>query len=334
MKWCCIIMGWVLAPLFLQAQDLHFSHFYQAPLQLNPALTGFFDGDLRIGGNYRNQWQSITEPYQTFSVWGDYNYQWQSKTQLSIGLVTLRDQAGDGNLTTNKGFLSGAIHHQFNENIGLGLGVGVGFIQKSLDFSQLIFDNQWTTTGFDLNRPTNELMGEQNLNYTDFQAGLLLEARPNRDLMWYAGAAVLHANQPRESFYDIENRVGLRPVAHVGALFRLNDTWHLEPAALYMRQKGAQEFMAGFNVGYTLPNPLEEETPTILFAGAWWRGTGNAIPTVGIEYKRIRGLLTYDFQVGQLQTASQGRGGMELSVVYIMQKEKRPGRIVIPCYRF
>lgn len=328
------IIGWLMVfPFILKGQDLHFSHFYQAPLQLNPALTGFFNGDIRIGGNFRNQWQSITAPYQTFSVWGDYNYRWRPKTQLSIGLVTLRDQAGDGNLTTNKGFLSGAIHHQFTAQVSLGLGAGIGFIQKSLDFSQLIFDAQWTTTGFDPNRPTNELAGDQNLSYTDFQAGLLLSVRPNRDLMWYAGGGLLHAIQPRESFYAIDNRVGLRPVVHGGALFRLNESWHIEPAAVYMQQKSAQTFMAGFNVGYTIVNPLEE-TPTILFAGAWWRGSGNAIPTLGVEYKRIRGLLTYDFQIGALQTASQGRGGMELSLVYIMQRDKRPGQIVIPCYRF
>ena len=56
-----------------QAQDLHFSQFFNSPLTTNPANTGFIPGgDYRIGINYRNQWSSImTVPYQTMSAFGD-----------------------------------------------------------------------------------------------------------------------------------------------------------------------------------------------------------------------------------------------------------------------
>jgi hypothetical protein len=50
------------------AQDLHFSQFYNAPLNLNPGLTGVFSGDLRFGANYREQWASVPVPYLTFSA--------------------------------------------------------------------------------------------------------------------------------------------------------------------------------------------------------------------------------------------------------------------------
>jgi len=38
------------------AQDPNFSQFFASPLTLNPALTGKFDGNFRLAGNYRNQW--------------------------------------------------------------------------------------------------------------------------------------------------------------------------------------------------------------------------------------------------------------------------------------
>ncbi len=57
----------------IQAQDLHFSQFFNSPLTTNPANTGFIpDGDYRLGINYRDQWSSIMAvPYKTMSAFGD-----------------------------------------------------------------------------------------------------------------------------------------------------------------------------------------------------------------------------------------------------------------------
>src|ERR1700747_1692710 len=45
------------------AQDPGFSQFFASPLTLNPALTGKFDGVVRVGGNYRNQWPAINNAF-------------------------------------------------------------------------------------------------------------------------------------------------------------------------------------------------------------------------------------------------------------------------------
>ncbi len=54
------------------SQDIHFSQFFETPLLRNPALAGIFGGDLRIQGVYRNQWNSVTVPYQTGSLNAEY----------------------------------------------------------------------------------------------------------------------------------------------------------------------------------------------------------------------------------------------------------------------
>ena len=64
----------LLAMLSVEAwgQDLHFSQYYNTPLLVNPANTGFNpDFDFRAGVNYRNQWASVGSPYKTTSAWGD-----------------------------------------------------------------------------------------------------------------------------------------------------------------------------------------------------------------------------------------------------------------------
>ena len=49
------------------AQDPHYSNWQMSPLNQNPANTGMFEGDARFILNYRNQWQSVKVPYNTFS---------------------------------------------------------------------------------------------------------------------------------------------------------------------------------------------------------------------------------------------------------------------------
>ena len=48
-------------------QDIHFSQFFQAPLKVNPGLTGVFNGDQRAFFHYRDQWKGFA-PYKTYSL--------------------------------------------------------------------------------------------------------------------------------------------------------------------------------------------------------------------------------------------------------------------------
>ncbi len=333
--------GWLIFLLLvnglLVGQDVHFSHFFHTPTLLNPAQTGAFDGSLRLGGNARQQWQSVTVPYRTVGAWGDYRFTLADKWSAGAGLIALYDQAGDGRLTTQKQILSGSIHYQASRKLAVALGLGIGMVQKQLDYSRLVFDNQWTTKGFVNTNPSGEpFTGEERLNYRDWQGGVLISGAPNESLNWYAGASVLHATRPAESFYGSQNQIGLRPVFQAGARLQLNPQWQVEPALLYMAQRGAEELLLGLQAGYVVNAwlPQQDESPTMLLAGLWVRAVGDVIPSVGLQYGKIRGVLSYDINLGQSRTASNLRGGTELSVVYILQREKSFGKVVIPCFRF
>lgn len=41
-------------------QDVHFSSLMASDMYLNPAKTGFFATDFKVGGAYRNQWQTVS----------------------------------------------------------------------------------------------------------------------------------------------------------------------------------------------------------------------------------------------------------------------------------
>src|SRR5829696_624925 len=115
----------------LQAQDLHFSQFFNSPLSTNPANTGFIpDGDYRLGVNFRDQWSSIMSvPYKTMSAFGDVQIM-KNRDQtgwIGVGGLILRDVAGSGNLTSTKLYGSVAYHQMMGYSSLLSMGFNVGY---------------------------------------------------------------------------------------------------------------------------------------------------------------------------------------------------------------
>lgn len=68
------------------AQDVHFSQMSFSPLNLNPALAGA-NSTLQGIVNYRSQWNSVAEPYQTIgaSVDGRFNDNKRNKKGIIAG---------------------------------------------------------------------------------------------------------------------------------------------------------------------------------------------------------------------------------------------------------
>src|ERR1700750_1572974 len=65
---CILFIVAVWSVQSLKAQDPGFSQFFASPLTLNPALTGKFNGVVRVAGNYRNQWPSINNAFITSTI--------------------------------------------------------------------------------------------------------------------------------------------------------------------------------------------------------------------------------------------------------------------------
>ena len=51
----------------LYAQDVVFSQFYNAPIQLNPGLVGL-STQAQVHINYRNQWPAWPQVYETYAA--------------------------------------------------------------------------------------------------------------------------------------------------------------------------------------------------------------------------------------------------------------------------
>jgi len=110
MKKLLTLVSIFLVILSLKAQDPHLSQFYVAPLQLNPALTGVINGNVRAGFLYRSQWGEVlrdesTNQFRTMTAAVDFRIPIK-KNALGIGLEMMNDKAADSNFGTTRAGLA------------------------------------------------------------------------------------------------------------------------------------------------------------------------------------------------------------------------------------
>ena len=72
-----------------RSQDMHYSQYNEAPLLLNPALTGFFDGNHRFILNYKNQWKNLGAAYNNYDFSYDISFNKGNNTTgfLALGII-------------------------------------------------------------------------------------------------------------------------------------------------------------------------------------------------------------------------------------------------------
>src|SRR5215208_2319781 len=86
------------------AQDPNFSQFFVSPLTLNPALTGKFNGNFRVAGNYRDQWPEISKAFITSTISFDMPILRGKLSDLDtwgVGLMAMTDKTANGVLSGN-----------------------------------------------------------------------------------------------------------------------------------------------------------------------------------------------------------------------------------------
>jgi len=334
--------------MLLKGQDLHFSQFYYSPLNLNPALTGSIDGQLRGVLNYRNQWRGITTPYETFSFSADMTLLGDELGEdwIGVGVVFVKDKAGQvgnflsGTLTDTKFMLSSSYFKWLNKWNYLSFGLQAGILQRRLDNSEFTFDNQWTGNSFDKdNIDSKELFLSNNFTVLDVQAGLLWSFIPTKNITVKSGIGLFHLLKPQNFFLaegseDKGSRLSRKAVIHSSAKIDLNKQMILLPSALYMRQQTAQEITVGTALGYKIVEDYKYDITTIVYAGSWYRFGDAVVIMVGGEYQNFILGLSYDINVSSLFVASKGKGGPELSLIYEAPIPTKRRRRAVKCPRF
>jgi type IX secretion system PorP/SprF family membrane protein len=320
-------------------QDIHFSQFNESPLTLNPALAGS-GAEMRANLNYRNQWKSVTVPYQTYAASIDIKTSAlqqrklhrtaSSKNYLAFGLNFFRDRAGDVAMGITQVNLSVASHIQMNSYNSITVGIQGGLSQFSANYSNVKWDNQYNGTSYDATMPSGEITRPANITYGDYTAGINWAYGQSKqritgssEIKANIGLAVYHI----QSFVIVKDNVFPKYAVHGGFVHGIGNSKVLfAPSFMYLRQGTQQELNLGAMIKYKIVETTTytgfKEGSTISFGG-FYRNMDAIIIVAQMEYSKYAIGVSYDINFSSLNLGDSGRGGFELTLRFSSSKDYR-----------
>jgi type IX secretion system PorP/SprF family membrane protein len=313
----------LFCPRFLFAQaDVHFSQFYEESILRNPALTGVFADDYKLGVYYRSQWSSITNPYVTalFSAETHFSVSHTSDDFLSVGLLGYSDKAGsiDQRITTFYPALNYNKSINPNHNSYLSVGFTGGYVQYSFDPSKATFNNQYINGSYSPANPSLETLPNSKMQMWDLGAGINYNTSSGEDnkTTYILGLSAYHVTQPKFSYYSSSHITeNIRENLNAAMNLTVNDNVTIQFQGNYAGQGAYTEIMMGGMVNASMASANVQET-FILSGGLYYRYGDAIIPVIKLHYQRIAIAFSYDVNVSTLKDASDMEGGSEFTLFF------------------
>ncbi len=315
-----LLFFFLLTPVCIFAQaDIHYSQFYETTILRNPSLAGVFSNNYKIGIFYRNQWSSITYPFQTIQINGEYRLSIgrNSNDFLSIGILGYNDQAGD--LDQKITGLYGAVNYNKSinpdRNSYLSVGFAGGYLQYSFDPSKATFNNQFVSGIFDPANPSLENLPIPKMTMYDIGAGANYNftSGPSQNATYMIGISGYHFTQPVFSYFrSFTYKQNIRLNFNAGMVRELNENVILQVHANYANQGTYDEVVGGALLGWRTFEAFTETTFEI-YGGILYRYRDAIIPVVKLKHKHMGIGLSYDVNNSSLKKASNMQGGFELT---------------------
>ena len=279
------------------------------------------------------QWNTVTKGYKTVVGSADMKLFGMGKYDyVSGGIQLFADVAGDLNFSTTSAGLSLAYLKSFDDrgrNI-ISLGFQSSFIQNSLDYSKIVaFDNI----------PGLYKGADSQISYWDVNAGLSWFSQPSKYNFYYVGIAASHLNNPVVSFLNKDNpdRANIlyrKLTLHGGASIKVSTEFTLKPSFIFVDQGPHREINVGSFIRYKAKYGPRKKPVCFVYLGMWVRsyiekdiaGIDAAVASIRFDYKTMYLTFSYDFNVSTYRAASQGRGGAELSIVKILDWDRKINR--------
>ncbi len=342
MKQNVYLTGFIILLIFLikneaRTQDIHYSQFYNSPLNINPALTGIYNGDVRVIGSLRDQWRAVPVPYTTFS--GSYDMKYLPKKSdkyfYGLGAIFNYDQAGDSRFNLTDFNLNGSYTYLINKKNLLTGGLMLGLGSEGFNPDGLTWSTQWTGEVFDPGLSPQEGFANRE-RFTYLETGLGGNYRYQSDssrTYVNAGVGLFHLTQPTARFIELGNpRLPVRAALNGVANIQLTSSFDIQLNGLAQFQGPYSELLFG-----GLAKLYVNQNKGSLFRidlGAAYRASdvGFIIPKLAFLYNEIYVGLSYDINLGEFAEQHTRRGGPEVHVRYIITKVKALNRKPCPVY--
>jgi len=313
-----------------KSQDLHYSMFFNSPLNLNPALTGQFIGDQRIHANYRRQWYQWPVENQSFAVGGDIKLKNSEKPNfLSLGALINYDVAGDLN-TKFTGFdVFGAYSFKVGKGYmtpGLNVGVGVRSYNTANGTLGEFWNGNSLVPGTAID-PLYQGNGGIDKLYVDANVGLNYRQVKSFRKFYDLGVSFNNLISPDVRFDEnigqesnLLSKINIYGMAN----WRVADKIDLLANALVSLQDPYREIVLnGQGKIY-----LNDEYTKALYLGAGIRLDDSWYPMIALQIEKLYVAFSYDLDIKEVNKG----GGPEFAFRYIIASLPYTGKKPCPIY--
>ncbi len=300
------------------AQDPQFSQFYASPVYINPA----FAGSSKVGRlvlNTRNQWPSVSGSFTTVNASYDEHFE---AINGGIGIQAHYDEQGTGTLRTVGANIAYSYQIPVSRKFTMRLALQAGFLQKSVDFTKLLWRSQLGINGYTKPEDAEPLIDKEGqVNITNFAAGLLGYTKN-----FYFGIATHNIFQPNQAFINkvVEAPIYRKYTGHVGFVVPIIESRvkgrssYLYPNVIYMQQGFNGNTVSQLNVGMYISKGT-------IVGGLYVRqtnvNTDAIIAIVGLRTEKVKIGFSYD---GTVSTARAGAANSyEVSLAFELRKKVR-----------
>ncbi len=314
------------------SQDFTFSQYEEMPMLQNPAFAGSSSDDIKVASGYRSQWASITVPFETITLSVEANILLNDDDFITIGTQLIKDQAGDSKLSRTQAEPVVCFHKCLDGENGnksgnyLSFSIMGGLVQSQFDPTTLTFDDQFVAGHFDPLNPTQAVLKKTSISYIDGSAGLSFtsgtsDGSSGSNFNYYLGAACYHLLKPNVSYFDYDNnQLKQRFVLNAGCS-KLNsgNNNRVYFYGDYIIQGGARQFLSSVLYSKNIQGDDNVNSSKIFF-GAAYRWADALVPILKLkkvsENNEMLIGVSYDFNISKLRTASQYRGGLEITASF------------------
>ncbi len=329
MKNFIVLVICILNFAFVQAQDVHFSQYNSSPTSLNPAQTGFMDGNLRVAANYRNQWFSNSS-FATYALALDANIARRSLDydMLGVGLSFYQDiEERNGYSNTNIS-LSVAYNVMITKKPlqYIGFGVQPSLISKQINLMDAVYGTLYKS-GFNVDPLGFSEYGSFKL---DLNSGISYYGYYNQRHSFAIGATVSHITQPNFGISgdDFLYRKYTGYVLTELEVSATGNAW-LKPSLYFTKQGPSLELLPMLMGRFQFDNAIND---VFLSVGAGFRMVGHnennlfSSDFIGVIQAIIKSYtigFSYDVTVSGAKEATSRNGGPELNFIMDLNFEKR-----------
>ncbi len=316
----------------LKPQDPSFSQFTHNPLYYNPAYVGISKG-VSMRFNYRKQWPNLPGDFRTYN----FNIDMAVRTASGsggLGFMVDKHTAGSGYYERTRVGFPVAVRVPLYSNMVVQLGVMTSFVQKGLNWDNLVFVDQLDPLSGNVYNTEFVPPVKNKVTYPDFDIGLafrLVESTwGGKQIVATAGIAAHHVFTPNESFFDLDSPLSRKFVVtgdfiiqdenYERVISSFNQSrgsgYRFNPGFIYQVQGELKSFSAGLNI-----------YKSNIYTGIWYRNEtfdllkSNAlILMLGINAKinkdsRMKLLYSYDVLLNESLYRAAG-GAHEITIIF------------------